>query len=152
MIENVKAALVATKELHSKLGKLASPPSEEIKLLKALAATANRAIMEVHKQSLVASHEAAIRENLLRDVLQNELFDREAHAARISEAQREAMERLGPAGIPAYQRANAMVSKVEESIAALSPHKQFAGGTRILAENNWEEKSKEGTSNELPNS
>lgn len=117
--ELIKSGLTLTKRLHKDIGDEVAD-QEVAKRLKTLAAETNKLLVKLRRQMACDVTAVNTRESVLKQVLKEELIDRDANAARVSERQRLAYEKShGFASLA--QRSDDAVRQINTSIASLCP-------------------------------
>jgi len=115
----VKDGLSLTKRLHKEIAE-SSLSSDDAKRLKSMAAEANKLLVNLRRQLVDDANSNSVREAILKQVMKEELIDRDANAARISDRQRLASERVhGIASLA--QRSEDAVQQINASIVSLCP-------------------------------
>jgi len=112
----IATLLTLTKKIHAE---------SNDELVKACASEANRHAVSLKKRLQLDANASVVREKVLRQCLRDELVDRDAHAARITERQRVATERLQATGkntlTTISQKASDGLRLVEKSLVAADP-------------------------------
>lgn len=118
----VKEGLSLTKRIHREIGEVGESEidPEVSKKFRGLTADCNRLLVQLRRQLATDAVEAATRDNLLRQTLKEELIDRDANAARVSERQRLLAEK--GAGIAQLaQRSEEAIQQIDATLASLCP-------------------------------
>lgn len=117
--ECVKEGLTLTKQLHKEIGESGIDPAIA-KRLKGMVAETNKLLVNLRRQMAADWVVVTTREQILKQVLKEELIDRDANAARVAERMRLASEK-GHGISTVGQRSDDAVQQMNASIGALCP-------------------------------
>jgi len=119
-IETIKTGLSLTKRLHHEVTQIPDIPDESSKRLKSMIVDANKLFVKLRRQIFETLNETDVCVTVLKQVLKEEMIDREANAARVSDRQRLAAERgMGVSDLA--QRSEEAVTQINNSLASLCP-------------------------------